>query len=275
MTHDRERRKVYWVDATMGLAMRTNLYTALVLCLCVLAFGCRAQEDDTKSGVKAPAKSGQEVAVKTDGQKGKIAPAVPGEKKGTPTKGTKKKKKPMTPTEISSDSLEYDLAKQVIVFSGNVRVIDDQLHLKADKMTVTMSKKTQAVTKIIAEGRVEVKKDNGHATGDRAEYDLVKGEMVLSGEPVIHNPTGNIKGALKVIYNRKGGKFKTQGGNPRLEIINKKGGTPMDGFIDGPKKGGDKNTKKDDKTKTKDGKLPAKDGDKPKEEKPGNFLLTP
>ncbi len=212
----------------------TGLAALLLLFAFVLVYSAGAQDVAAKGApVAKPAKPA------TDSKAGKDA-------------GDAAAKKPLAPTEITSDTLEYDFNKQVIVFAGNVKVVDNQLHLRAARMTVHLDKKTQSVKRIVAAGKVEMKTADGKATGEEAEYDLEKGRVVLSGEPIIHSAGGLMKGALKVVYDRKVGKFRTEGGNPRLEIRNANATDAVDKFIKRP------DEKKKPKAKQPDKDEPAK-----------------
>ena len=42
------------------------------------------------------------------------------------------------PTEISSDSMDFNIENHTAIFDGNVKVLDNQLRLNSDKMIVSL-----------------------------------------------------------------------------------------------------------------------------------------
>jgi hypothetical protein len=63
---------------------------------------------------------------------------------------------------------------------------------------------------------------------------------VLSGKPVLKNPAGEIRGALRVVYVREEGKFRTEGGQPKAVYYKREGGKSLEDLIkDRPKPEGE------------------------------------
>ena len=189
-----------------------------------------APATDPAAATAKPAKTG-----KAEGKgavpKPEVDPAAAREAKPD----EKTEKKPLTPTEITADSLEYGIEAKLIVFSGNVKVLDSQLDIAADKMLVTLNDQNE-VSKIVAVGNVVLSKADSQALGETAEYDVEKGLVVLSGKPVLKNPAGEIRGALRVVYAREEGTFRTDGGQPKLTYYHPEGGKSLEDIIkDKPK----------------------------------------
>lgn len=130
----------------------------------------------------------------------------------------KPKPKSLSETEITSDTMDYDINGRKAVFAGNVRVNDERLQLHADKMTVEFAEGDN-LRKIIAEGNVQIKHDESVAKGKIAVYDYESGMIELSGDPTLVQAQTRISGAQSVIYERSKGKFRTQGGKPKLEFF--------------------------------------------------------
>ena len=142
----------------------------------------------------------------------------------------KKPDTPDVPTEITADSLEYDITKRIVVFNGNVyavvvltsneqTVADNRLKLKADKMTVFFDDQNEVI-KIIAVGKVVAENADNKAAGGRAEYEQKTDVVTLSDNPVLITGEMQTEGAEKVIfYGQKDGRFKTVGGKPKTTII--------------------------------------------------------
>ena len=137
-------------------------------------------------------------------------------------------------TTITTDSIRYNRLKGVAVYEGNVVVVDPQIDIFADKMTVTFRKKNDSkekkaapkpkgkglapmsgvggsVEKIICEtldknGQVIIlnKKDKAKATGKNAVYTLDNELLVLTGDAKLHEESG-VLSAKVIEYNRATG----------------------------------------------------------------------
>jgi lipopolysaccharide export system protein LptA len=128
---------------------------------------------------------------------------------------------PSLSTEITSDSVTYDMENGNAVFSGNVRVTDSQFDLRAAKMVLWFDE-NKALKAIACQGDVAVFRDGYVATGDLATYDYQTGFISLSGNPVLRQGTNQVAGSEKIIFNRAQGSFRTQGGQPTVEAYRQK-----------------------------------------------------
>jgi lipopolysaccharide export system protein LptA len=104
------------------------------------------------------------------------------------------------PTKITSDRLQVDYANNVGTFEGNVLVIDPQITLRADKMTVffggtgTATNAPRSLSRVIADGGVVITQEERKATSDHAEYSAQDGKVVLTGKPRVEQPGGSVSG---------------------------------------------------------------------------------
>lgn len=87
-------------------------------------------------------------------------------------------------TVITSRSLNFDQKSRQAVFDGDVLVVDPQLQIKSDRLTVVFSEKNE-VQKLYAEGRVQIVQEELAASGGRADYDVAEGKVVLSVNPLV------------------------------------------------------------------------------------------
>ncbi len=87
-------------------------------------------------------------------------------------------------TVITSRSLNFDQKSRKAVFDGDVLVVDPQLQIKSDRLTVVFSEKNE-VQKLYAEGRVQIVQEELAASGGRADYDVAEGKVVLSVNPLV------------------------------------------------------------------------------------------
>lgn len=89
---------------------------------------------------------------------------------------------------ILSDRLELQYELNLVVYSGHVRVLQDQVRVDCDRLTTrfvtnrftTNQFTTNSVEQIIADGHVIVTTpEHGRATGDHAVYTMVDGSAVI------------------------------------------------------------------------------------------------
>src|SRR5436853_993642 len=95
---------------------------------------------------------------------------------------------------ISADISFLDSNKNVVIFSGHVKVSDPRFTLQSEKLTVYITKgENQGLEKAVAEGNVAVVRDRPDANGgtptravgrsDQATYVATTGNVELRGTP--------------------------------------------------------------------------------------------
>lgn len=78
-----------------------------------------------------------------------------------PAKGADKKRSGKTPTVINADTMDIDIAKNIAVFTGNVKVDDEEMNITCKKMTIFLEdKKAEEAAKTLAPKQDSVKPDN-------------------------------------------------------------------------------------------------------------------
>lgn len=87
-------------------------------------------------------------------------------------------------TVITSEKLTFDYQRHFAFFEQDVVVVDPEMKLFADKMTVLFSASNR-VTEIKAEGRVYIVQADKQARADIALYNVVQGVIVLTGKPQV------------------------------------------------------------------------------------------
>ena len=133
-------------------------------------------------------------------------------------------------TDISSDSLDFDIKKRRAVFIGNVVIEDERVQLNSDKMIVEFDDNDQ-LSMIEAEGNVSIIAEGNKATGGKAVYDFVKGTIVLSENPVLIKGLSQIEDANEIIYERQETKFRTDGGRPHIIFFSDDEKTSLDSIF--------------------------------------------
>ena len=109
------------------------------------------------------------------------------------------------PTVVDSQRFQADYLHNIGTFEGDVRVLDSRIAMRADKMTVWFGNSTNVISgltnvvrsaqNIIAEGSVVITTpDEKIAHSDHAVYTAVDGTVVLTGNPRVQSPDGNVTG---------------------------------------------------------------------------------
>lgn len=114
------------------------------------------------------------------------------------------------PTVVTSDHLSVDYAHNFGTFEGNVLAVDPRITVRSDKMTVWFGSTNSVVDgatnamrtlqRIFAEGSVIITTpENKKGTSEHAEYTAADGKVVLTGNPRVEGPDGNVTGK-KIIF---------------------------------------------------------------------------
>ncbi len=85
------------------------------------------------------------------------------------------------PVEAISDEMVLDNDASVAELSGNVEIIQGELHLYADFVRVTYNDEQSDIKTLYAKDNVVVISGEDKATADEADYDLERGTIVLKG----------------------------------------------------------------------------------------------
>lgn len=104
------------------------------------------------------------------------------------------------PIYITSDRMEADRQKNVLVYIGQVVAIQGDMTLRSDKLTTYFDPDLQQIKQAIAEGKqVRMTQGDRTATGTRAVYDGVLQTITMTGSPVVRQANSEISGS-KIIY---------------------------------------------------------------------------
>ncbi|AIL65155.1 lipopolysaccharide transport periplasmic protein LptA [Rickettsiales bacterium Ac37b] len=105
--------------------------------------------------------------------------------------------------EILSDTLVLDQEKKLATFVGNVKAIQGDLNLAADKMIayyINTKDNKWVISKISAIGNVTIIDNNQKARGDTGEYNAIKETLELYGSVILTKDDNVLKGN-KLVYN--------------------------------------------------------------------------
>lgn len=96
-------------------------------------------------------------------------------------KGDKSKKKK---TIITCDGeVQFDYEKNQVFFLKNVKVVNEDGTIDADKITVNLDPNTRKLREIVADGNVKIVRDDNTTFSQKASYSEVDKKVTLSGRP--------------------------------------------------------------------------------------------
>ena len=96
---------------------------------------------------------------------------------------------------ITSKRLVMDYAKGTAVFDENVVVLDADMKLLADRLTVRFGEDDE-IEHIDAEGNVYIEQEDTIARSNKATYDVTTGLITLTEKPLITKGRDVIKGSV-------------------------------------------------------------------------------
>ena len=102
-------------------------------------------------------------------------------------------------TEITSERLTFDYNEHYALFEENVVVVDPEMKLKADRMTVHFAEDNE-VKSIIARGNVIIEQEDRPATAGRAVYDVESGKIQLDEKPRVTRGNDVLEGTTSAFW---------------------------------------------------------------------------
>ena len=136
-------------------------------------------------------------------------------------------------TEITSDTMEFNMKKSILVFKNNVTVTNSQYTLWCDTLLIS-SDKDNTPESMQAEGNIRIKAENGEATCKKATYSRLSGQFILEQGVILKQKNSDLS-ADKIIAVVKNGHFEgirgegnIRGSLPLKQIIQDKESVPPD-----------------------------------------------
>ena len=122
---------------------------------------------------------------------------------------------PGKPIEVEADALEVQDASQTATFTGNVRVVQGDIRMKADRIAVHYAGGKSGgsrIQKIAASGNVLISApDNQTASGDWANY-MVATRQIEMGNSVVLRQGENVIRGSRLSVNLDSGQARVSGG---------------------------------------------------------------
>lgn len=186
---------------------------------------------ETDTGAEAETDTGAETetdtGAETDGDPAETDPAdetTPATEDAAPDDGEEPAPAPPVQAppreiQISADTVDMRLAEGKGQFAGNVLVLDQGLRITANVLDIELNEASQ-ITSAVFTGDVTIQqeKEDRSATAERAEYHMERGELVLTGNPVLRVGTNTLRNAERIIYNRSTERILTEGERPQVTI---------------------------------------------------------
>lgn len=141
------------------------------------------------------------------------------------------------PITVVSDNLEYDYKKNVVVYRGSVEVVQGNVKLVSDTLTITLESRNQdgkppaprpasagpgadtgRVQEIVALGNVRIDQGARWAVGGRAVFDQAHRTLVLTENPVLHDGPSEVAGDRVVVFLDEDRSI-VEGGNKRVKAV--------------------------------------------------------
>ena len=127
------------------------------------------------------------------------------------------------PLEITADSLEVEQESQKAIFIGAVDVIQGDMHLNSDKLTVYYRDKKaaeeNAIYRIDVEGNVRFATPTETAQGDNGVYDVDGGIIHLVGNVVLTSGQDAVIRGNELTMNLNTGQSEVSGGRVKGYFI--------------------------------------------------------
>lgn len=97
------------------------------------------------------------------------------------------------PTEITSGQLTYDYKRSIAVFEHDVVVVDPQVRIESDTLTVLFGG-TNEIKSVTALGNVRMFSEGRTAAARKAIYIAASGEILLTGDAKLSRANDTVEG---------------------------------------------------------------------------------
>lgn len=102
-------------------------------------------------------------------------------------------------TRVTSQRMDFDYKRMVAVFTGDVVVVDPEVRISTDKMTMAFDEKKE-VKLVTCAGNVKIFYQDKTAKASRAVYQARKGEIELLGDAELSRGVDTVKGD-RIVFN--------------------------------------------------------------------------
>ena len=119
------------------------------------------------------------------------------------------------PIFITSDRMEADRQKNILIYLGQVVAIQADMTLRSDKLTTYFDPDLQQIKTAIAEGKsVQMTQGDRMATGTKAVFDGVAQTITMTGNPIVRQGNSQVAGE-KIVYFMTEDRIVVEGGKSK------------------------------------------------------------
>ncbi len=111
---------------------------------------------------------------------------------------------PNAPVEVTADTLTVDQDTRSAVFTGNVVIGQGDLRIAAATVEVTYDDTTGDISRFVASGGVTFATATEAAEAQSADYDLVTGTLVMTGDVLLTQGTSALSAERMTVNLRNG-----------------------------------------------------------------------
>lgn len=104
------------------------------------------------------------------------------------------------PVHIEADTMEFDYKTMVLTYRGSVNVVQADMTLKSDVLTVTLNREGQRPKEVVADGGVLIVKGTRRASGGKAVFDDAARTVTLSDKARLQDGPNEVAGERVVVY---------------------------------------------------------------------------
>jgi len=124
------------------------------------------------------------------------------------------------PIQITSEKLDFDYKKRRTIFRGAVEVVQGEVHLQSDLLTVDYSQvgDKQELKMVTADGHVTITQGPKKATGNHAVFDQGSRSMVMTGDALLEEGSNQVAGDKIVVYPDES-RMEVLGENRRVKVV--------------------------------------------------------
>jgi lipopolysaccharide export system protein LptA len=108
---------------------------------------------------------------------------------------------------VWADALDYDEPGRTAIYTGRVTGQKQDMKMQSAKMTVTAQESQNAVSRIITEGNVVVKRGASTARGDQATYEAASQQILVTGSKAEFSSPEGVTAAPRITLNVAGNRM--------------------------------------------------------------------
>lgn len=127
------------------------------------------------------------------------------------------------PIAITADQLDFDYQKNRVTYRGTVHATQGELQIDCDTLIVNFDpaddQKQAQLREVIAQGNVVIVQGTRRATGATAVFSQTQRQIVLIGDPVLHDGPNEVSGDRIIVYVDEGRSIVESSAKKRVSAV--------------------------------------------------------